>query len=65
MFLSALKTEQCHAQSKNSDYVCGSCGTSLSTPQNSGVDNGVQQLPQTLSESLDYVTRNVEKQSLL
>ena len=35
-------------QSKDSDYVCGSCGTPLSM---CGVDNGVPQLPKTLSES--------------
>ena len=36
------------AWSKDSDYVCGSCGTLLSTPHNMcGVDNGVPQLLQT------------------
>ena len=38
--------------------VCGSCGTPLSTSNNSvlcGVDDGVPQLLQTLSESFDYV----------
>ena len=32
---------------KDSDYVCGSCGTPLSTPRVCGVDNEVPQLPQT------------------
>ena len=36
-------------KSMGSDYVCGSCGTLLSTPHNvlCGVDNGVPQLSQT------------------
>ena len=44
-------------QSKDSDYVCGSCGTQLSIPHNTvlcGVDNGVSQLLQTQSESVNY-----------
>ena len=31
---------------QNTDYVCGGCGTQLSTPRN-GVDNEVPQLPKT------------------
>ena len=45
------------SQSKDSDYVCGSCGTPLSTLHNTvlcGVDNGMSQLPQTQSECFDY-----------
>ena len=44
-----------YTQSKDSDYVCGSCGTPLSTPNMlCGVDNGVPQLPQTQSESFNW-----------
>ena len=35
-------------QSKDFDFVCGSCGASLSTPHNT-IDNEVSQLPQTQS----------------
>ena len=34
-------------ESKDSDYVCGSCGTWLSTPRYVGIGNGVLQLLQT------------------
>ena len=47
------KKQQKKRQVKGS--IFRSCGTVLSTPVLCGVDSGVPQLLQTLSESFDYV----------
>ena len=50
------RTESAPTESKDSDYVSGSCGTLLC-----GVGNGVPQLPLTYPEFIDYSYLSISK----